>query len=109
MLDTIQKRMFQKQVDRVKNSTTHAKDFDSFLEGLNKGHIVYTPWCKESFCEDNVKDKVKEIASKSEEQDSVGTCKTLNMPLDQPKLEEGTKCFFCGKPAKIFAVWGRSY
>ncbi len=109
MLDVIQKRMFQKQLDRVKNSTTHAKDFNSFLEGLNKGHIVYTPWCKDSLCEDNVKDKVKEIASKTEEQDSVGTCKTLNMPLDQPKLEEGTKCFMCGKPAKATAIWGRSY
>ena len=109
MLDVIQKRMLQKQVDRVKNSTTHAKDFKTFLEGLNKGHIVYTPWCKDSTCEDNVKDKVKEIAAKSDEQDSVGTCKTLNMPLDQPILEDGTKCFFCEKPAKATAVWGRSY
>jgi prolyl-tRNA synthetase len=108
-LDTIQKRMFQKQVDRVKNSTTEAKDFDQFLEGLNKGNIIYTPWCKDPDCEDKVKIKVKEIASKNEQQDSVGTCKTLNMPLDQPKLEEGTKCFFCGKPAKATAIWGRSY
>ena len=109
MLDVIQKRMFQKQVDRVKNSSVDAKDFNSFLDGLNKGKLVYTPWCKDSTCEDNVKDKVKEIAAKSEEQDTVGTCKTLNMPLNQPKLEEGTKCFFCGKPAVVTAIWGRSY
>ena len=108
-LDVIHKRMFQKQVDRVKNSTTEAKDFDKFLEGLKKANIIYTPWCKDSDCEDKVKEKVKEIAAKSEEQDSVGTCKTLNMPLNQPKLEEGTKCFFCGKPAKVTAIWGRSY
>ena len=38
-LDIIQKRMFQKQVERVKNSTTQVKDFDKFLEGLNKGII----------------------------------------------------------------------
>ena len=108
-LEVIQKRMFNKQLERVKNSTTEAKDFDKFLEGLNKGNIIYTPWCKDSDCEDKVKEKVKEIAAKSEEQDTVGTCKTLNMPLDQPKLEEGTKCFFCGKPAKATAIWGRSY
>ena len=108
-LEVIQKRMFQKQLERVKNSTTEAKDFDKFLEGLNKGNIIYTPWCKDSDCEDKVKEKVKEIAAKSEEQDSVGTCKTLNMPLEQPKLEEGAKCFFCGKPAKATAIWGRSY
>ena len=108
-LEVIQKRMFEKQLERVKNSTTQATDFDKFLEGLNKGNIIYTPWCKDSDCEDKVKEKVKEIAAKSEEQDTVGTCKTLNMPLDQPKLEEGTKCFFCGKPAKVTAIWGRSY
>ena len=109
MLETIQKRMLQRQIDRVKNSTTYANDFDSFLAGLNKGHIVYTPWCKDETCEDKVKDKVKEIAAKSEEQDSVGTCKTLNMPLEQPTLDENAKCFFCSKPAKIYAIWGRSY
>ena len=108
-LEVIQKRMFEKQLERVKNSTTQATDFDKFLEGLNKGNIIYTPWCKDPDCEDKVKEKVKEIAAKSEEQDTVGTCKTLNMPLDQPKLEEGTKCFFCGKPAKATAIWGRSY
>ena len=108
-LDTIQKRMFEKQVERVKNSTTHAKDFNSFLEGLNKGNLVYTPWCKDSDCEDKVKEKVKEIAEKSQEQDTVGTCKTLNMPLKQEKLNEDDKCFFCGKKAQTWAIWGRSY
>ena len=109
MLEVIQKRMFEKQVERVKNSTTHANDFDKFLEGLNKGNIVYTPWCKDSDCEDKVKEKVKEIAEKCEEQDTVGTCKTLNMPLKQEELKEGDKCFFCGKKAQTWAIWGRSY
>ena len=109
MLEVIQKRMFEKQKERINNSTTHAKDFDKFLEGLNKGNLVYTPWCKDSDCEDKVKEKVKEIAEKSEEQDTVGTCKTLNMPLEQDKLEENDKCFFCGKKAQTWAIWGRSY
>ena len=109
MLEVIQKRMFEKQLERVKNSTTHANDFNTFLEGLNKGNIVYTPWCKDSDCEDKVKEKVKEIAEKSEEQDTVGTCKTLNMPLKQDKLDENAKCFFCGNPAKTYTIWGRSY
>ena len=46
MLEVIQKRMFEKQIERVKKSKTYANDFDKFLEGLNKGNIVYTPWCK---------------------------------------------------------------
>ena len=27
----------------------------------------------------------------------------------QPDLPEGTKCFVTGKPAKNWALWGRSY
>ena len=108
-LDLIQKRMFKKQLDRMNDSKTYAKDFDTFLKGLNKGNMIYTPWCNDSKCEDDVKDKVKEIAAKSQEQDTVGTCKTFNIPLEQPKLAEGTKCFFCGKPATVEAIWGRTY
>lgn len=35
--------------------------------------------------------------------------KTLCIPLEQPELPEGTKCFVSGKPAKNCALWGRSY
>lgn len=35
--------------------------------------------------------------------------KTLCIPLEQPELEPGTKCFKTGKPAKNWALWGRSY
>ena len=43
------------------------------------------------------------------QEDTVGTCKTLNIPLEQPNIEEGSVCFACGKPAKVLAIWGRSY
>jgi prolyl-tRNA synthetase len=35
--------------------------------------------------------------------------KTLCIPLEQPPLPEGTKCFISGKPAKKWVLWGRSY
>lgn len=35
--------------------------------------------------------------------------KTLCIPLEQPPLPEGTKCFKTGRPAKNWALWGRSY
>ena len=108
-LDLIQKRMYQKQLERIKNSRTDAKFFDTFLEGLNKGNIVYTPWCNEAECEDAVKERVKKIASESGDEDTVGTCKTLNIPLDQSEFKKGDKCFNCKKDAKVIAVWGRSY
>jgi hypothetical protein len=40
--------------------------------------------------------------------DAMGA-KTLCIPFDQPDLPEGTKCFASGKPAKNWALWGRSY
>lgn len=35
--------------------------------------------------------------------------KTLCIPFDQPELPAGTLCFASGKPAKNWALWGRSY
>lgn len=50
----------------------------------------------------------EEVKKKSATADAMGA-KTLCMPLDQPDLPEGTKCFFSGKPAKNWVLWGRSY
>ena len=108
-LDIIQKRMFDKVKDNMNKQRTDANNFEEFLGGMNKGHLVYTFWCNDSKCEDDVKEKVKKIATENQEEDSVGTCKTLNIPLEQPKIEEGTKCFACGNPAKVLTIWGRSY
>ena len=110
-LDIIQKRMFDKIKKQIDEKRTHATDFDSFLTGLNSGNLVFTPWCNDAKCEDDVKVKVKAIAIaiEKQEEDSVGTCKTLCIPKAQPKLKEGTKCFFCGKEAKVEVMWGRSY
>jgi len=38
-----------------------------------------------------------------------GAAKTLCIPFEQQPLPEGTKCFACGKDAKVKALWGRSY
>jgi prolyl-tRNA synthetase len=38
-----------------------------------------------------------------------GAMKTLCIPLEQPEMPEGQKCFFTGKPAKRWCLFGRSY
>jgi prolyl-tRNA synthetase len=55
--------------------------------------------------EEEVEDAVKK---NSATKDAMGA-KTLCIPLEQPELPEGTKCFVTGKPAKNWALWGRSY
>lgn len=49
-----------------------------------------------------------EVRKRSATADAMGA-KTLCIPLEQPDLPPGTKCFVSGKPAKKWALWGRSY
>ena len=55
--------------------------------------------------EEEVEDDVKRNSASG---DAMGA-KTLCIPLEQPDLPEGTKCFRSGKPAKNWVLWGRSY
>jgi hypothetical protein len=57
--------------------------------------------CDEEEVEDDVK---RRSASK----DAMGA-KTLCLPIEQPELPPGALCFATGKPAKNWALWGRSY
>ena len=108
-LDIIQKRMFDKVKDNMNKRRSDVNNFDEFIIGLNKGHLVYAKWCNDPKCEDEVKERIKKIASENKDEESVASCKTLNIPLEQPVIEEGTLCFACGKPVKVEAIWGRTY
>ncbi len=50
----------------------------------------------------------KQVRKESASEDAMGA-KTLCIPLEQPPLPEGARCFKSGKPAKNWALWGRSY
>ena len=55
--------------------------------------------------EEEIEDEVRKRSASAE---AMGA-KTLCIPLEQPDLAPGTKCFVSGKPAKNWALWGRSY
>ena len=57
--------------------------------------------CDEEAVEDDVR-------KRSASEDAMGA-KTLCIPLEQPNLPPGTPCFASGRPAKNWALWGRSY
>ena len=88
-------------------------DRKDFVPNLLKGNMLLTPWCNEEDQEDVVKDWSKEEALKGEQEDertaTSAAAKTLCIPFEQPDLPEGTKCFFTGKPAVNWTLWGRSY
>jgi prolyl-tRNA synthetase len=63
--------------------------------------MVLAPWADEEEVEEDVK-------KRSATADSMGA-KTLCLPFVQPELPAGAVCFASGKPAKNWALWGRSY
>jgi prolyl-tRNA synthetase len=63
--------------------------------------MVMAPWADEEEVEEDVK-------KRSATADAMGA-KTLCLPFVQPPLPAGARCFASGKPAKNWALWGRSY
>lgn len=100
LLEEIQKDMFEKAKIKRDSCIVKAENWDEFMHALNSKMMVLAPWCDEVDVEEDVKAKTK---------GEMGAAKTLCMPFDQPELPEGTLCFASGKPAKKWALWGRSY
>ncbi|KAI8100900.1 hypothetical protein M9434_005284 [Picochlorum sp. BPE23] len=101
MLDRIQKEMLERARNQFDECTEMATNWDDFMAALDRKHMCLAPWADEESIEEGVR-------KKSATDDMMGA-KTLNIPFDQPDLPEGTPCFFSGKPAKNWALWGRSY
>ncbi|KAG2446146.1 hypothetical protein HXX76_000743 [Chlamydomonas incerta] len=101
LLETIQADMFAAAKARTADCTETCHSWDEFMVALNNKHMALTPWADEEEIEEEVK-------KKSTTPDAMGA-KTLCLPFEAPPLPEGTKCFYSGKPAKNWALWGRSY
>lgn len=85
------------------------------MNALNTRNLCLAPWCETNECEEQVKEKSKQESlefsenSTSGEEVLTGAAKTLCIPFEQTPLKQGTKCFNCGKDAKVKTLWGRSY
>ena len=101
LLTQIQKDMLVAAQSRFDECVEKATNWDDFMAALNRKHMVLAPWADEVAIEDEVK-------KKSASGDAMGA-KTLCIPFEQPELPEGSVCFVSGKPAKNWALWGRSY
>eukprot|EP00244_Chara_vulgaris_P008818 TRINITY_DN3574_c0_g1_i1.p1 TRINITY_DN3574_c0_g1~~TRINITY_DN3574_c0_g1_i1.p1 ORF type:complete len:566 (+),score=166.00 TRINITY_DN3574_c0_g1_i1:84-1781(+) len=101
LLQTIQKDLLEKARKERDACIEEVDCWDGFMTALNAKKMVMAPWCDET----EVEEEVKKMSADGEG----GAAKTLCMPFDQPPLPEGTKCFKSGKPAKRWALWGRSY
>ncbi len=71
------------------------------MAALERRHMCLVPWADEPAVEDDIK-------KRSATPEAMGA-KSLCLPFEQPELPAGTLCFASGKPAKNWALFGRSY
>lgn len=89
--------------------------WDDFVSALDAKCLILAPWCEDSGCEESIKErsahKAVQTVSESGEVDirapSMGA-KSLCIPFEQPEKCTGG-CVACDKPAKSYALFGRSY
>ena len=119
LLEDIHTQMFEKAKNARDEHLKEVSTWEEFMDALNHKNICLAPWCDVEACEDQVKDRSKEeslqymLAHNEEEAVLTGSAKTLCIPHTMGKQDfteaDGVKCFHCGKPATVTALWGRSY
>ena len=100
-MGTIQAEMLARARAEFDASIVTVTDWKDFVPALDAKKMILAPWCEEKAVEEDIK-------GRSASEDGAGA-KTLCIPFDQPPLPEGTVCVGSGKPAKSWALWGRSY
>jgi len=120
LLDVVHDSMLSKARQNMEDGIVKVTEWKDVMPALNKRKLVLAPWCEDPETEEAIK---KETQRLSVEQSTVqttpegeacapaltGAMKSLCIPLEQPPMPAGTKCFFSGKPAKRWVLWGRSY
>ena len=94
LLDTIQKDMYDRAVERRDALTFEAHNMEDMEKILNtQPGFIHAMWCGDVECEN----KIKEIKG----------CKSRCIVEDGEKIDD--KCVCCGKKAKEHVIWGIQY
>ncbi|KAH9477823.1 Putative proline--tRNA ligase C19C7.06 [Psilocybe cubensis] len=113
ILKTIQQDMFTKAKETYDSHVIEVTKWEDFVPALDGKNIVVIPWCNEEACEDDIKERSGRASEPQDERAPSAGAKSLCIPFDQSKwapIEPGkTKCTACGKDAKHWTLFGRSY
>ena len=112
--------MLAKQKTKLDESIVRVASWDEVMPALNNKKMILAPWCEDPESEEEIKKLTAQISKEqikeTESGDAPalsGSMKTLCIPFEssgyQEPLAPGTMCFFTGKPAKRWTLWGRSY
>lgn len=111
-LDEVHTGLFNKAKGLFDSHIVKTDKLSDFVVALNKKNLLLAPFCGEMDCEESIKDRTARQGAEDQEVDekapSMGA-KSLCIPFEQPKLAEGACCVGCGKPAKFYTLFGRSY
>lgn len=94
LLDKIQESMLKKAEKLLKSSIVKVSTLVEAKKQIMNKKIVFAPWCSDTACEEDFKDKVT-------------GAKSLNSPFKQPPISG--KCFNCSKKANVWFYFGKSY
>ncbi|KAI1255233.1 hypothetical protein MGN70_003297 [Eutypa lata] len=117
LLETIQKDLYNKADEAFRTHRLQLTEWEKVVPALDARNVVLIPFCEEPACEERLKemtksDDHKELGPDGRQLPSMGM-KSLCIPFDQPEgLVKGeTKCLNpeCGKLAKSWTMFGRSY
>jgi len=130
LLDSIQKDLFTNAKASLDSHVKRVDEWNDVLSALNAKSLVLAPWCRENECEEAIKTKTTGAATPNSNEKpleeqlknasltsaapatelSMGA-KSLCIPYEQPSDVDisNCKCVSCGKPAKVFCLFGRSY
>jgi prolyl-tRNA synthetase len=112
LLDEIHNGMFARAKVAYDACVKTVEKWEDVTPALDSKCCVLIPWCEESACEDQIKDRSAVKATDDAAVDSRAPAmgaKSLCIPFDQPAKCTEKFCVQCGKPAKSYTLFGRSY
>ncbi|KIP03554.1 hypothetical protein PHLGIDRAFT_31760 [Phlebiopsis gigantea 11061_1 CR5-6] len=113
LLETIQADLFKRAQDAYYSRVKQVASWDEVVPALDNKCVIVMPWCEEEACEDDIKERSGKSSEPQDERAPSAGAKSLCIPFDQskwPAIEPGkTKCTACGKDAKRWTLFGRSY
>ncbi|KNC85179.1 prolyl-tRNA synthetase [Sphaeroforma arctica JP610] len=108
LMDTIHDDLFAKAKKETLAHKPIVESWEEFLTTLDAGNLCQMPWCEEVACEESIKKDSTRSMDIDDKAPSMGA-KSLCIPLVQPADAKGKACVKCGKPAKSYTMFGRSY
>ena len=111
LLEQIQGDMLERARIERDASIKTAHCWEDFMTALSQGCMVLAPFCCEASWEKEVGVR-SAAAGGGGGEDNVGmtgSAKALCIPLQQPEMPAGQKCFISGEAASKWVLFGRSY